>query len=856
MPVEAKAYEYKDLPFIIRHLYENRAVNIFPLIQATKRPAVKELTPLFSERSNERQVKNHKGNFGIISGDPLNWGLGKLTILDIDDPKLFELFKDIETFTVQTARKGYHLYFWSEVPISEINVIEHEFGLDIQLLGSGIGYGVLPPSYVEYEDGHKGNHKILKDCPMMDVRDLKEFVTERLIAAGYKQKERPMLQSEYSDFGSNGSERKNVEIGDFVFEYEDIEVETIVEKIKPLYIDGQRQRTTLSLCGWMYKAEIGYKSARKVINVLCDGDEEFDLRLSALNNSYRGLETSNLLGSSYIKSRCVKHVNNNFPDLAESKKEKQAQAMYYDISHLVVPEQSKLRVSNLLHVLKEGKSKDKVLNAIVNFLNHRYDIKVDTGTLETYIYDKEENYYKCYSSKEFQKFLQGVFDGYMFFKKDADKVKESFANLEDEAPIIAFENTHLSMETLEEIDPNPDNFVIFKVPYEYKADADGSFMEERLKEMLIDESGDWRYKFILQLFGYFFFKGNPYHILPFLLGEGSNGKSVITGLIRAIFGNKATGISVSELSKDFGLQALIGKYLNVMNELSSKHLNDEGILKTLTGEDNSNIRRKHKDDYEGGLKCKFLGIGNKAPRIDEDTYAIWRRVVAFEFPYRFVENPKEEYEKQLILNLKETLIQDKEGMTWLIYNAIQEFKKVETEGWAIELGGKANRDVYLKNSNPAQYAAEKIFQITASEEDFLSKDEIRTAITQFLQIKGLPLPEKDRDFYTPIYNMNAKSTQKHDGDRGYKFISYTNEWLLISDGYVPSSRLQKTDRLNSVEQTEINRTIRELLEFQPSIKAETLVNEVINRCNCYEPEIIGRIAEFVQKGILKAKLRN
>ena len=56
------------------------------------------------------------GIMPLITGDPLNQGVGYLTILDIDDKKgpdgLYKIFKDLDTLQVKTASKGFsHVSF-------------------------------------------------------------------------------------------------------------------------------------------------------------------------------------------------------------------------------------------------------------------------------------------------------------------------------------------------------------------------------------------------------------------------------------------------------------------------------------------------------------------------------------------------------------------------------------------------------------------------------------------------------------------------------------------------------------------------------------------------------------------------
>jgi len=60
----------------------------------------------------------------------------------------------------------------------------------------------------------------------------------------------------------------------------------IVELLRPAYKPGQRDLIVFYLSGWLRKANVDYESARKVIEVLAQGDEEFKHRIYVLDRTY------------------------------------------------------------------------------------------------------------------------------------------------------------------------------------------------------------------------------------------------------------------------------------------------------------------------------------------------------------------------------------------------------------------------------------------------------------------------------------------------------------------------------------------------------------------------------------------
>ena len=115
--IDLKRYKYSNLPPYIKHMAEHGAICIIPLKGGSKKPigAVEWTKHIGLKRQYPlNKLKRKRGNFALIMGDPLQWGTGYLTILDIDDKRgpggLYQIFKDIDTLQVKTPSKGYHIF--------------------------------------------------------------------------------------------------------------------------------------------------------------------------------------------------------------------------------------------------------------------------------------------------------------------------------------------------------------------------------------------------------------------------------------------------------------------------------------------------------------------------------------------------------------------------------------------------------------------------------------------------------------------------------------------------------------------------------------------------------------------------
>ena len=123
-----------------------------------------------------------------------------------------------------------------------------------------------------------------------------------------------------------------------------------------------------------------------------------------------------------------------------------------------------------------------------------------------------------------------------------------------------------------------------------------------------------------------------HHILPFLHGGGKNGKSVLTNLLLALFGDYATVLPSSVLiasryGHDTALSKLPGARIVVASELpSGKASFDEERVKMLTGGDLITTRELYKNPFTFTPSHTLILAGNHQPAVDSGGVSFWRRL--------------------------------------------------------------------------------------------------------------------------------------------------------------------------------------------------------------------------------------
>lgn len=409
----------------------------------------------------------------------------------------------------------------------------------------------------------------------------------------------------------------------------------------------------------------------------------------------------------------------------------------------------------------ERSKKERALLSVHKYINGRFNVIIDNDTLDICIYQPKEGFYREYDVRTFSKFLK-TNTKRDFFEDEVKKIMGlPYDILEESKDFIAFKNRLMNISSLEPRAFSPDIFTKFKVPYDWNPEAHSEFFIEKLMEILGSE-----YQRFLEVVGYLFVKGNPHNKLALIIGDGANGKSLLMELIAAIFTNSYAAVPLQEFSKEFGMQPLVGKRVNILSDLPLDSIDETGQIKAITGEDSVTINRKYKEQITTKLECKIIGSGNRLPKVKDDSYAFWRRILIIKL-YKAFEGESRDPK------LKEKLLNDHEGLEWFIYQSIQAYKKIQDIGWP-EDKTYETRQQFLKMSNPALYCAEKIFKYTNSADTFISRDDIQNAIKETINQYGLKEPAKDSDYYAAVRSMGAKEAQKSNSDgpriHGFRYI--------------------------------------------------------------------------------------
>jgi putative DNA primase/helicase len=261
-------------------------------------------------------------------------------------------------------------------------------------------------------------------------------------------------------------------------------------------------------------------------------------------------------------------------------------------------------------------------------LNHAF-FKTDRLTDQTYIYNftkgiwemNAEPYIKNLMAEKLKSALRERHYREVIFSVKAN----TYADITETPDKIALLNGILNLHTLKIETPTPGNFILCQIPVAYNPKVDCMV----IKKVLLEIFGSFWLPTIQEYIGYCLFRAMPFHKLLLLIGEGSNGKSKFLELIIEFLGpQNCSTIPLQQLCEDkFSLAQLYGKMSNICADLSSSEIKKLGPLKLLTGDDYIYARNLYSKGFSFKSRAKMLFSANVAPQINEDTDAVYRRMI-------------------------------------------------------------------------------------------------------------------------------------------------------------------------------------------------------------------------------------
>ncbi len=186
---------------------------------------------------------------------------------------------------------------------------------------------------------------------------------------------------------------------------------------------------------------------------------------------------------------------------------------------------------------------------------------------------------------------------------------------------------------------NPDFVSLVQSPIAYDPGAQAPTWEACLEAWMVGSEASQKKQVLQQFAGYLLTSSMVYAKALFLVGDGGNGKSTFADTISMVIGEQGTSrIDLEDLYSMFGLKGLIGKRLNIIEEVGGNYYQAHKLKKLVSGE-SLTINMKFKDQFKFTPTAKFVFAVNTMPRVDDSSSATERRMVVVNFNNNFRDNP-------------------------------------------------------------------------------------------------------------------------------------------------------------------------------------------------------------------------
>jgi len=394
-----------------------------------------------------------------------------------------------------------------------------------------------------------------------------------------------------------------------------------------------------------------------------------------------------------------------------------------------------------------------------------YTLKSFTDTDEVYVYIKGTYRPGRAMVKAAAQFLLGS-------KTNSGRVAEAYEyvrtqtyvdrkEIEPPINIIALKNGLFDLDTLELKPFSEKYFFLNTLPIEYDPSADCPEFKKFLSEVLEPEDAE----VIFELFAYTLHRAFPIERAIVLLGDGSNGKTVLMTALQEFLGQENyTCVPIQALGTNrFAGANLFQKLANLDGDLSSKALLDSSNFKRATGRSRMHAEKKGKDGFDFDNYAKFIFAANKLPKTLDNTYAFFRRWLIIPFERTFDDRTKDVNKAKKISTSVE--------LSGIFNESIKRLKPLLIKGsFSFSTTVDEMRKQYIASSDPVRSFAEEF--VEKDLKAYVEKDALYAAYGEFcLELEEEAIPRNK--FFEKIKEI-------------FPFVKYSRKGAASSGKQIPS----------------------------------------------------------------------
>lgn len=218
-------------------------------------------------------------------------------------------------------------------------------------------------------------------------------------------------------------------------------------------------------------------------------------------------------------------------------------------------------------------------------------------------------------------------------------IADSGENWDADPWLLAVKNGVINLRTGELREGRPQDRITQQSPVTYSSGAKAPRFLQFIDEIFGNDTEliSW----IQRFYGYCLTGDTKEQVIAIGYGKGSNGKGVLTSILRHVLGSYAydAPFSTFELYQRAAipndLAALVGRRFVTSSETNEGTRLNEARIKALSGQDPVTARFLHAEYFTFQPVAKFFLAVNHRPRVADDSYGFWRRVRLIPFNNQF-----------------------------------------------------------------------------------------------------------------------------------------------------------------------------------------------------------------------------
>jgi len=315
-------------------------------------------------------------------------------------------------------------------------------------------------------------------------------------------------------------------------------------------------------------------------------------------------------------------------------------------------------------------------------------------------------------------------------------------------------NGMLDIKSMKLLAHDPKYFSVIQIPVIYDPSAKCNNILKFFNETLFPDCLD----LIGEMFGLFLIPYTKFKKAFMLYGDTDTGKTTFLNLIHSFIGfNNVSAVSLHDLIDDkFKRVQLLGKLLNIYDDLKHTPLNDTGLFKAITGGGVIDAEYKGIDPFKFKPFARLIYSTNKLPPTKDFDKAYLKRWIIIHFPNE-ITNKIDDIESSLTTQ---------EELSGLLNFALEGLKRfLKNKKFSIGHSIQTLNNKYEKESNPMKSFVDERCELNPDYK--VKRTGLYNQFKAFCNEKKLKM-QSNQNFYSFIRNLTGVNEDR-DGKTGRYF---------------------------------------------------------------------------------------